>query len=88
LERQGKTWWSLEAERRALKVPGVRFAAYFDHAGAQLCVEAPRPEPGLEAALRKALAPYPVDGLRVLPQLPRDARHGSKVDLEKLKSML
>jgi acyl-CoA synthetase (AMP-forming)/AMP-acid ligase II len=94
VERKGRVWWSLEAERRALQVPGVAFAAYFGLSDpglgqrAVLCVESAAPAAALEAALRQALAPYPVDRFKVLPRLPKDPRHGSKIDLEALKALL
>ena len=94
VQRKGRVWWSLEAERRALQVPGVAFAAYLGLPDpglgqrAVLCVESAEPAERLEAALRKALAPYPMDRFKVLPRLPKDPRHGSKIDLEALKALL
>jgi len=94
VERQGRTWWSLEAERRALAVPGLSFAAYLglpDAALGQracLCVESALTPAALEAPLRRALGNYPLDTLKVLPRLPKDPRHGSKIDLERLRGLL
>jgi acyl-CoA synthetase (AMP-forming)/AMP-acid ligase II len=94
--RDGVTWWSTPAEVRALSVPGVRHAAFVglpDGARGQravLCVEGVegQPDDELEVVLRRALAPIPVDEVRVLPAIPRDPRHGSKTDLERLRRVL
>ena len=57
---------------------------------AVLCVE---PVPGLSpdlAELRRLLAPWPLDEVRIVPRIPRDPRHASKPDraalLERMKS--
>lgn len=88
--RAGKTWWALEAEQRALRVPGISFAVYLglpDQRLGQrslLCVEGRSGK----AALDKALEPWPVDELRCFERLPRDPRHASKIDMEALKILL
>jgi len=77
-------------------VPGVRHAAYFGERDASLgeravlCVEHPegRLTAEAEVQLRAAVAPAPVDVLRVLRRIPRDARHASKTDLGSLRQAL
>ena len=88
--RQGKTWWSGEAERRVRELEGVSFAAYFGWQGkAWLCVELGRgTDAGLESQARQALGPMPMDAFRAFKRLPRDPRHASKIDLEALKLLL
>jgi acyl-CoA synthetase (AMP-forming)/AMP-acid ligase II len=94
VKQNGKTWWSLEAERRALGVEGVAFASYFGVADgparqkAVLCVETQSPAPDLENRLRSALAPYPLDRYVAFKRLPKDPRHASKIDLGRLKTEL
>jgi acyl-CoA synthetase (AMP-forming)/AMP-acid ligase II len=88
LEREGRVTWPLPVELAALRVSGVRHAAYLgvaDHTGARravLCVEAPGA--GLDAALAEALrvagAPAPIDEVQVVDRIPRDPRHASKTD--------
>ena len=81
---------------RALSVQGVRHAAFVglpDGTRGQravLCVERTEGNAGheLEKALREALAPIPVDEVRLLPAIPRDPRHASKTDLERLRRVL
>src|SRR5690606_38063882 len=89
VERAGQTWWPVPAEVRALAVPGVRHAAYLGVADgrlgqrAVLCVEG-----DVEAStgrFRAALDPQPVDDVRVMRRIPRDPRHASKTDLERLR---
>jgi acyl-CoA synthetase (AMP-forming)/AMP-acid ligase II len=90
IRRAGRTWWSLEAEQRALKIPGVRFAAYFGLPDAAmgeralLCLEGS----ATMAQAAGALGPFPIDELRCFAGLPRDPRHASKINLEALKAML
>lgn len=88
--RAGAVWWPLPAEVRALGVAGVRHAAYLGVDGrAVLCAEADPSRAGeLEAALRAATAPWPVDRVHVLAHIPRDRRHASKTDLEELRRVL
>ena len=93
--RDGVTWWPLPAEVRALAVPGVTHAAYVGVAGgareteAVLCVECPAGDrSGIEAAVRDAIAPWPVDRVHVMKRIPRDPRHASKTDLEGLRRLL
>lgn len=93
--RDDHTWWPLPAEVRALTVVGVTHAAYVgmpDGAHgrrAVLCVEAdPREHDRLAAPLAAAVAPWPVDELRVLRHIPRDPRHASKTDLEALRAII
>ena len=93
VRREDGTWWSMAAEARAVGVAGVAHAAYLgvpagdDAQRAVLCVEA-APSPELDGRLRAALAPYPVDEIRVLPAIPRDPRHASKTDLARLRELL
>jgi acyl-CoA synthetase (AMP-forming)/AMP-acid ligase II len=92
VRRAAATWWSLPAEMRALRLHGVRHAAYFGLPDtvlgqrAVLCVEMLADE--LAAAererLRSLLAPIPVDDLHVLRRIPRDPRHESKTNMEAL----
>ncbi|HEX6068359.1 MAG TPA: AMP-binding protein [Longimicrobiaceae bacterium] len=94
--RDGVTWWGTPAEVRALSVPGVRHAAFVglpDGARGQravLCVEGATEDPAgrIDETMREALAPIPVDEVRVLPAIPRDPRHASKTDLEALRRLL
>jgi len=76
-------------------VDGIRHAAYLglpdDRLGqrAVLCVE--RAQGGMNASiersLREALAEIPVDEIRSL-SIPRDPRHASKSDLDRLRALL
>lgn len=93
--REAHTWWPLPAEVRALDVPGVRHAAYLGVADAALghravlCVEADQGGADeLQSRLREAVAPWPVDEVRVLRHIPRDPRHASKTDAEALRGVL
>jgi len=93
--RDGRTWWTLPPELRALAVPGVTHAAYLGLPGglsgprALLAVECSATgESGLEARLRAAVAPWPVDRVALLERIPRDPRHASKTDLEALRRRL
>jgi olefin beta-lactone synthetase len=99
VEREGGTWWPMAAEARALSVPGVRHAAYLGQprpgggTAAVLCVEVEGAamagvRESLEARLRVALAPIPVDQVRVLDRVPRDPRHASKTDVPRLRELL
>ena len=82
-------------ETFAVGLPGVRHAAYVgmpDPALGQravLCVECDdaRLEPASEQRLR-AGGGAPVDELSVLAHIPRDPRHASKTDLERLRRLL
>ncbi len=97
VERGDETWWSMAAEARALSVPGVVHAAYLEtpDADAVLCVELADNAvsnsgvvpSALAARLREALAPIPVDRLVALA-IPRDPRHASKTDVERLRARL
>lgn len=93
--RDGRTWWPLPAEVRALSVTGVSHAAYVGMPGGDgqarsvLCIEGdPEQRARLEAAARTAVAPWPLDEVRVLRTIPRDPRHASKTDLEALRALL
>jgi acyl-CoA synthetase (AMP-forming)/AMP-acid ligase II len=93
--RDGSTWWPLPAEVRALRVPGVRHAAYLgigETRGSQralLVVETDEtPSVELAAACGDKLAPWPMDELRVLRRIPRDPRHASKTDVESLRRLV
>lgn len=95
LSRDGRTWWPLPAEVRALRVPGVTHAAYVgigdERLGqrAVLCVEGdPRRRHELAPALRAAADPWPTDDIVVLRRIPRDPRHASKTDGEGLRKLL
>jgi olefin beta-lactone synthetase len=96
VEREDGTWWPMAAEVRALTVPGVRHAAYLGMPGgggggsvaAVLCVEVKDAPEDLEARARRALAPIPVDQVRVLARIPRDPRHASKTDGVRLRELL
>jgi acyl-CoA synthetase (AMP-forming)/AMP-acid ligase II len=96
VERAGSVWWSAPAELIALRLAGVRHAAYFglpDHELGQravLCVEVAggRLEPGDRDRLSRWLSPIPVDELRALERIPRDPRHQSKTDLEALLAII
>ncbi len=94
VEREGETWWPVPAEVRALRLPGVRHAAYLGEdepalgQRAVLCVEG-GPEAGvLEEEAREALAPIPVDRIVRLKRIPRDPRHASKTDIAALRRLL
>ena len=94
MRREGRTWWGLPAELRALQVPGVRHAAYLGAPDAVLgeravlCVESDATTETLAPLLRAALAPMPLDELHVLAAIPRDPRHRSKTDWEALERLL
>src|SRR5206468_9670847 len=85
VRRAGATWWGQPAELRALRVPGVRHAAYLGAPDVELgqravlCVECHAEPRTIEPLIRAALAPMPVDELHVL-DIPRDPRHHSKTD--------
>jgi acyl-CoA synthetase (AMP-forming)/AMP-acid ligase II len=91
--REGRTWWSLPVEQAARALPGVRHAAYFPLAlpGAVEAVVALEgdPEGHVEWTLervRAAVAPAPVDRVLRTTRIPRDPRHHSKSDLERLRA--
>jgi olefin beta-lactone synthetase len=96
VRRAGGTWWGTAAEVRALRVDGVRHAAYLGRPDpvlgerAVLCVEtaAGRLDADLERRLREALGEVPIDEVRALDGIPRDPRHASKTDLERLEALL
>lgn len=44
--------------------------------------------PDVEARAREALAPIPVDEVRVLGRIPRDPRHASKTDMAELRKLV
>ncbi|MDQ3557514.1 MAG: AMP-binding protein, partial [Gemmatimonadota bacterium] len=96
VRRDGRNWWSGAVEARAVEVEGVAHAAYLRMPGegrrdrAVLCVEAGSmpPDSGLEQRLRAAIAPAPVDELRILRCIPRDPRHASKTDAAALRRLL
>jgi olefin beta-lactone synthetase len=97
VEREGATGWPMAAEARALSVGGVRYAAYLGvRERAVLCLELEEGEgrtgagagTGLEERVREALAPIPVDEVRVMAQIPRDPRHASKTDTVRLRALL
>jgi acyl-CoA synthetase (AMP-forming)/AMP-acid ligase II len=95
VQRAGSTWWGTAAEVRALRVEGIRHAAYLGVPDARLgeravlCIETPgrRMNEPLERGLRAALGDMPIDELRSL-EIPRDPRHASKTDLERLRVRL
>ncbi|MBA3890579.1 MAG: AMP-binding protein [Gemmatimonadaceae bacterium] len=93
--RDGRTWWPLPAEVRSLAVKGIAHAAYvampasMGEPKAVLCVEGdPADAERLTREATAAVAPWPVDEVRVLQRIPRDPRHASKTDLETLRAML
>jgi acyl-CoA synthetase (AMP-forming)/AMP-acid ligase II len=94
--RRGQTWWGLPAELRALRVEGVRHAAYLGRPdpelgqAAVLCVEIEKGRlgEGARERLLAAVAPHPVDELHALQQIPRDPRHRSKTDTDALLRVL
>jgi len=96
VRRDGATWWGLPAEVRALRVDGVRHAAYLGRPDpgrgqrAVLCVETDGGalDAGTRTRLVAAVAPHPVDELHAFAQLPRDPRHRSKTDTGALIAML
>jgi acyl-CoA synthetase (AMP-forming)/AMP-acid ligase II len=95
VERDGNIWWSTPAEIRALRVEGVRHAAYLavERPGGgervALCVEADAAiSRDLGGELRRVLAPAPVEEVHVLDRIPRDPRHASKTDTAALRVRL
>jgi acyl-CoA synthetase (AMP-forming)/AMP-acid ligase II len=96
VRREGQVWWPLPVEMQAGTLLGITHAAYLGMpagAGEQravLCVEAAtgRLSPADDAALREAIAPAPLDELRIFRHLPRDPRHASKTDMEVLRQRL
>jgi acyl-CoA synthetase (AMP-forming)/AMP-acid ligase II len=96
VQRDGQIWWGTPAEVRALEVEGIVHAAYLGLPDARrgqraiLCVESSggslsAPD---QDRLRSALAPLPVDEVRVLTHIPRDPRHASKTDIEALRRLV
>lgn len=80
-----------QAECIADETPGVKKSAYLEADGVfWLAVEAlPGSEAGgIEAALRGALAGFPLGGIRFIPRLPMDPRHASKVEYAALRKWL
>jgi olefin beta-lactone synthetase len=94
VRRGGEVWWGLPAEVRALGHAAVRHAAYLgvpDRSLGQralLVVEADAVDDDERADIVRRVAPHPVDELRVLGRIPRDPRHASKTDTEKLRALL
>jgi olefin beta-lactone synthetase len=96
VDREGRFWWSMPAELRALSHPEITHAAYFgarDPAGrtrAVLCVENRSGELSASerACLKRSLSPIPLDDLHVMPRIPKDPRHASKTDMEALRSLI
>lgn len=94
--RAGVTWWGSAAEVRALRVAGIRHAAYLGQPDprlgqrAVLCVEVEggRLDEATRQALRTALRDTPVDQVVALPLIPRDPRHASKTDMVALARRL
>lgn len=91
IEREGVTHWPLPVEVASLGVPGIRHAAYVpvtSRSGVEavLCIESSigPPDAALEARLRTAAAPAPVDRIALLDRIPRDPRHASKTDVPAL----
>jgi olefin beta-lactone synthetase len=96
VEREDKFWWSMPAEIRALAHPEISHAAYFgarDATGsirAVLCVESRSRQLSASAcaALKRSLAPIPIDDLHVMRTIPRDPRHASKTNMEALRRLI
>jgi olefin beta-lactone synthetase len=96
VDRRDGTWWPMAAEARALTLAGLRHAAYLGipRAGGEmaavLCVEREGGSGGADLLerVRAALAPIPVDEVRVLDRIPRDPRHESKTDVPRLREHL
>jgi olefin beta-lactone synthetase len=94
VDRADGTWWPMAAEARALTVPGVRHAAYLGMPAAGggmaavLCIEADEGAGDLVEQVRRAVAPTPVDEVRVMDRIPRDPRHASKTDAARLRELL
>lgn len=92
VRKEGRTWWSGPAEVRALRLTGVRHAAFLGveiggAVRAVLCIETAGKPPPTEQ-VRAALHPIPVDDVRVLRRIPRDPRHASKTDTAALRRLL
>jgi acyl-CoA synthetase (AMP-forming)/AMP-acid ligase II len=86
--RDGRTWWGLPVEQAALRLGGVRMAAYFAVEGeAVLALEGDRARHAewTHERVREAVAPAPVDHVRRMTRISRDPRHHSKPDLERLR---
>jgi olefin beta-lactone synthetase len=96
VQREGRTWWGLPAELRAIEQPDITHAAYLGLPDpvlgqrAVLCVETPSGSlsDAAREGLRAALGPIPVDEIVVLAKIPRDPRHASKTDSEALLLLL
>jgi acyl-CoA synthetase (AMP-forming)/AMP-acid ligase II len=81
----GRRVWPFQIETAARGWPGVRRAALVDRAGqAVLVVEG---QGGAEDWALRARA-LGINDLRIVPRIPMDARHGSKVDRAALLRML
>lgn len=92
VRREGRTWWPLPVEIAAGDIPGVTHAAYLgvgeaDHQHALLVLESNRKKLG-SLSFGEELVSAPVDDLRVLSTIPRDARHASKTDVAALRRRL
>lgn len=91
--RGGRTWWPLPVEIGATEHLGARHAAYLGieregETAAVLCVEGVS-RPSQPAVDPEAVLGVPVD--EVLTGnlvIPRDPRHATKTDVEKLRAML
>jgi olefin beta-lactone synthetase len=73
------------AARGARGIPAAVLVLELDPAGAHAGHTDPTT---LLAAARQALAPAPVDEVRVLDRIPRDPRHASKTDVVRLRELL
>lgn len=86
VRRAGATWWEMPAVVRAVGLPGVTHAALMAEPDpllgqrAVLVLECPRGRPPEVPDLGQ-----PVDEVRVLAEIPRDARHRSRTDLAALR---
>jgi olefin beta-lactone synthetase len=81
-----------QAECVVDEMPKVRKSAYLEAMGAHwVVVETANGEirdPELADAIRKALADFPVAGVRFINRLPVDPRHNSKVEYAKVRDLL
>jgi acyl-CoA synthetase (AMP-forming)/AMP-acid ligase II len=84
------TLYPFAVECAAHQDPRVRRAALIGHRGRRLLVAEPRDRadaPGL-VTLRGVLAWAQLDAVRVVPRLPVDRRHRSKIDYPALRQLL
>lgn len=76
-------------EDQLQEIDGISMGTLLEHSGKLLVVaESTEPKEKLEPLVRQQLGNTQFDDLMVMKQMPRDPRHFSKVDYERLKELL